>query len=111
MFDNIKYILLSLLLCINVFANKTRINKQHAEIIANIIDKRISKYIKDLKGNANIILKIKRNGIVQYKINKVSNNNKFNEAIQQFIIDENGKFYIKEPETRTISIDIKGKWI
>ena len=82
-----KYLLLSLLLCLNLFANSKKFNKQHAEIISNIIEKRSIKYIKNLEGEAIVILRLDNKGI--------ATNKEFNNALLDFIKQENGKFYMK----------------
>lgn len=104
-----KYLLLSLLLCLNLFGNSKKLNKQHAEIISNIIDKRSIKYIKNLEGEATVILRLDDKGIATYKMSKTSTNKEFNNALLDFIKQENGKFYMKNTNMKIMSIDFKGR--
>ncbi len=89
-----KYILLSLLLCLNLSASYKRLDKQRLNIIRNIIDKRFTNVDK-IKGNTKVELKINKDGIANYRMIEKSKNKKFNEIVSNFIKKENGKFYIK----------------
>lgn len=84
-------------------------HKKEFDIISRILvvnmNNRLSKFDKDLKA----VVQVKVSNLNEYcfKIIEYSKNNEFNKVLQNFLNEENGKIYIKEPIFKIFNIDLK----
>ena len=76
-----------------------------SKILEVNVNNRFSKFDESLKA----VVQVKVSNLNEYcfKIIEYSKNDEFNKVLQNFLNEENGKIYIKEPIFKIFNIDLK----
>lgn len=109
-----KIFIIIAMLFLNLYGENIRFKSDDKDIkaITNKLNEnlgnRLEKFnYKNNKYSFKVILKLDENGIVKYEIVEKSKNEEYNKMIEEFLNNENGKYYLKDSKFKKINIEFK----